>query len=579
MSRDFLRKLFKSIKPLKRRMHLNNAIYLLSVAFLSASGIGLIIAAAALITPIPFAEKTILTAASVIMAAGVPGALLSRPRSLKCLKMADSLGLKERLITAWQFRERKDSVYEVQRQDALNEAGRFDFKSHYPIKAPIREIVASIVIAVVTVSLLLTGSPARLQAKTIEEVIEENRKQAEHFEEIKEGLKDEKELTEEQKQALEEQLNKLIEQLREAKSEEDAIKALSKTNHQLEELYKEQKMQELSQLEQALRGNPSTEGLAEAIKNKDANNLEEALERLKEELAGMNMGERQELAELLEETAESLGEADKESQALSELAAAIENASGEISDEDSIRIQEAASNLSEAIQNAMASTSEGSGSAGANAGGAIGKLMKSLNGAKRSIAYSAGSSGRFTAQGEQGEGEGQGSGEGEGEGQGSGSGEGQGQGQGSGSGEGQGSGSGEGEGQGQGSGSGEGEGQGGGSGAGGGSTNTDGGQGGQDGTGNGSKPSGEGGVREFESIYVPERLGGDGTGSSIPGAPGEGGSSQWYEASDVPVEKGAVVSYDKVLQQYKQEAFYHIDSVNIPPMMKDLVREYFTSLE
>ena len=80
-------------------------------------------------------------------------------------------------------------------------------------------------------------------------------------------------------------------------------------------------------------------------------------------------------------------------------------------------------------------------------------------------------------------------------------------------------------------------------------------------------------------VYVPERLGGDSEASIVEGNVSNSGNSIWYNARGVPLEKGYMVPYNEVLQYYKDEAATVIETYPIPPGMKEIVRDYFSSLE
>lgn len=84
---------------------------------------------------------------------------------------------------------------------------------------------------------------------------------------------------------------------------------------------------------------------------------------------------------------------------------------------------------------------------------------------------------------------------------------------------------------------------------------------------------------EYERIYVPERLGGEGNETALTGQKLESGSSTFSEADGAPVQKGAMVPWQEVLTQYREEAVQSMDSQEIPPGLKELVRDYFSSLE
>jgi hypothetical protein len=92
-----------------------------------------------------------------------------------------------------------------------------------------------------------------------------------------------------------------------------------------------------------------------------------------------------------------------------------------------------------------------------------------------------------------------------------------------------------------------------------------------------NNPDGEG-VEEFEAIYSPQRLGGE-------GGPGisletEDGNSPLVEGdfSENPTGQ-TTVPYNEVFSDYSDQASQALESDYIPLGMQDIVRDYFTSIE
>ena len=91
---------------------------------------------------------------------------------------------------------------------------------------------------------------------------------------------------------------------------------------------------------------------------------------------------------------------------------------------------------------------------------------------------------------------------------------------------------------------------------------------------------GDGGEAPYEPIYAPQRLGGsEGDTVTLPGSgdpTGEvTGQSGTTPGSDTPSQ----VPYSQVFAQYANAYRQAIDSGQVPPHMRDLIRQYFSSLE
>ena len=65
----------------------------------------------------------------------------------------------------------------------------------------------------------------------------------------------------------------------------------------------------------------------------------------------------------------------------------------------------------------------------------------------------------------------------------------------------------------------------------------------------------------------------------MPGQIGQGNSQQTPDNNTGVVESGNQVSYQQVIEQYNQMAHDAIDNSNIAPDLKDLVYNYFNTLE
>ena len=94
----------------------------------------------------------------------------------------------------------------------------------------------------------------------------------------------------------------------------------------------------------------------------------------------------------------------------------------------------------------------------------------------------------------------------------------------------------------------------------------------------GSQP-GDGGEREADPVYAPYRLGqGGGQEVVLPGS--ETGEGQTVGQGGLqPGENAASqVPYSEVYADYAADYYRAIESGQVPPALRDLVRQYFSSL-
>ena len=101
----------------------------------------------------------------------------------------------------------------------------------------------------------------------------------------------------------------------------------------------------------------------------------------------------------------------------------------------------------------------------------------------------------------------------------------------------------------------------------------------QNGSGIGKKDGSEGKTGEYEKIFTPQTLGGEGETSNLNGTKGSGGTTEQVITDKGQTVRGSSVPYNQVVGQYRDKAMESINTSDIPPGMKELVKDYFTSLE
>ncbi len=555
-----IRDIMKMLKPLRNRMHANSGLFRFLVCLCAGGVVGMLLAYTSLLIPVPFLVRSILLIYGISAAVGVIIASFSVPGTKVLIETADALGLKERLATAWQLQAEETVIARLQRNDTISTVASADFRRLYPIRLPAKLAIVLVACLVLTSISFIIPAYARESAEQIEKLQNVVEEQLEELKKVSEELKNSKDIEESELDKILEEAARLTEELKEARTEEEAMKALSRAENELEKL---DLQKQLSKLGEAMSQNDMTSGIGKAVKDENATELKQALEQLKQQLEKEEISP-EELAEMLKQVAEQL-----ENQ---ELAEKLMQAAEGLNSADTQEQAEALGNLGDALSEMMNSKASN------GIGQAVGQLSQAIQQAKSSVSQVDNNleAGGEYRPGESGQGTGQPSGLQASQGDGQSSGEGQGQGQGEG--QGQGAGQGQGQGAGQGQGQGQGQGESGGSGAGEGSTNKDPGYTGSEGSGGGRKP-GEGREEEFEKLYDPEHLGGDADPSYVSGEKHDGGHSGYSQTDQIPAEKGAILPYREVLNRYGSQSASYMEETEIPAAMKDIVREYFESLE
>lgn len=479
-------------------------------------------------------------------------------------RSGDALGLKERLTTAWELRDSASPEAALQRLDALQNIARLDTAASIRLRFDKRSLRLPAAALVVAIALgiwpsAMTGVVAarRAERATIRQ------EQAKIADSRKELAATTRPLSETEKQILA-ALQEAERKLAKAGSASKAVSELARVEQQLEGLKQPDKAStaSLKQMASALSESEAARPVAEALQQSDFQRAAEALSQLGRstnstsaastaaalDRASRTPGLDAQTAAALRAAAQSLAQAGQTAAAQGSGSEAAESA-----------LAEAQQSLNEAGEQLAAAGQAASGQA------SLASALNALAAARGNISASAATAGG-KLPGAVAAGDGQG-----GTGQPSGSGNGSGSGSGSGGG---GNGSG-----GSGSGTGSQPGQGAGGGAGQGSTNqaSSGGQMSQGGhsTGGGASDMQQG---EYERIYDPTRLGGDGQSTTLPGQSGQG-PSQYIDAPNVPGGSDVLLPYSEVLAGYSAEALQSLAGSSIPPALQSLVKDYFTSLE
>ncbi|NLG89280.1 MAG: hypothetical protein GX494_08755 [Clostridiaceae bacterium] len=525
----------RKLYSLKRKMHF--CIWLKALFFsLAAAGIlALLISVLSLFTVIPFVQIKLLYILAAGASLSVIAAVILTPRKKDVLIAADSLGLNERVITAWYLMNDTSPVAELQRRDMAAAVDAIDLKREFKADIRYRFLLAAAVLFCLAYAVSLFPGRVWRQTRLREALITEMKKQEKNIEEkLNEQKEKHPELTEEQLKELEEALERLKDEFKKAKTEEDALKALAQMENKMKELQSANPLKDISALIDAFSASPLTSGLADALSEDDKNLLEQELAKLMSDIE--QEGNMKELAEILEKVLENMPAGSMFAESVQELAMSAASEGSDASDV-ARSISEIIENIGEAAENGQ-SFAQASGEIG-NASRAARRAISSID---KSLAQAGGSQGG-TRSAENGQGNQSGEGSGGSKGQGS---------------------------KGQGSGSGQGAGEG--------STSEDAGYNEGDEPGGGRAP-GQRKEKEYERIYVPERLGGEGNESTLPGNKLESGSSTFTDAEGAPVQKGAMIPYRDVLTEYRQQAVQTMERQEIPAGLKTLIRDYFSSLE
>ena len=339
--------------------------------------------------------------------------------------------------------------------------------------------------------------------------------QLEKIERVKKEVAQTEEMTKEEKKLFAETVKTLEQRLKTAQTKKEAEDVVRQAQQEMMQLEKESVSEDLRRLAEALQEGSGMESLAQALEKGDGQTMERAIAKMQEMLSQMTAQEQAALAAQLAAAAAQMNDAQLR-QALEALQQAPEE-DGDL-----------ASALESLRQAALQQAQENSG------------LRSGLQKLNRSVGQSAVHIGRSHTNSSAGSGETEESDGGEGN-------------------------------NGSGNGAGEGE-----NGSGSGNAGTSAGNGG---IGTGTGGSGRGvGHAEPEKIYTRSAAEKGSYDAQLQGTDTQSGQTTVTQQRTMG-EAGESVPYDQVYQQYRNDAMRTLESSSVPYGMKELVSEYFSTLE
>lgn len=521
-------KIINVLKKIRRRVMLRKTIRNLSVGVCSALAAGILLGLLSRIVPVYRVYILWGYISAVILALSLLGLFAMIPGLSAIARMADSFGLKERVSTALELQNQTSEYKDPLLNDTVIHLEKLNYKEKMSLSPHKNILITILVLAIVFGVTAILPDPLKDKAQLAHELKEYKTEQKKKVDKTEEEVKKNAALTQEQKKELLDKLAELKKELKNVKDIKEVEKVLEKTAKKLELKIDKLKDQNLKNMAEKLAENKETKDLANALKSGKPEDIQKQLQELKEKLKNMDGAGKSSLQNALANASNSMSDGD--------LKDSLNALNSSISSGNENAINKSVDSVSGAVSDSLAQQ---------NMNEALAQAQNNIQGQQPANANA----------------QGQGQGSGQGQGQGSGQGSGQGQGSGSGSGSGQGSGAG-------------------GSGAGSGSGNRDGGVTpyGQGGIAN--KPPSAGKEKEYEKIFTPSRLGGQGETSMVNGkSNGNSGKSETSITSNSNASLGELKPYNQVVGEYSQKAMENVNSSSIPAGMEDIIKSYFSSLQ
>lgn len=516
--KDFI----KLLKPLKKKITVNNLIYRLLQTLSVGAAIDFIILVAAKFIFIP--NKIVIC--SVILALSVAvGLFLAlvkyKVTYYKAAEEGDKLGCEERLITAYEILKDSDKETLMENlavKDAVKIAKSCNPAAKYKITYPKK---LAVITAIMLAASCLTGFAPDAGIYVQTPITEQALKEAE---EVKKNINNDEKLSDSFKEEYNKILKNLNKNLKKAKDSKEAKKLINEAQKELKKL-ENKALEDKNNIKNIFSDLSKGNELSSAMDLNNSEALQKAMTELAKEISSMTDEELAKLAEQLSELAEKLND--------EELKKALEEAEEAAKEGDTDKLNETLSSVAESALNKSMSASSSvnrTASSLAKASDGTGKTATSTPNSDGNASSQAGTTGQSGN-------EGQGASDGQGETGGNGSGQG------------------EGNGQGEGAGS------------------------GNNGSGSGNGGNGRGfGHSEAEKVFTRNAENIAGEEQQLQSQQTDEGEVTYSETQSGGVN-GQSVPYDKVVVDYKNQALKETENGNIPYGMKEVIAEYFSGLE
>ncbi len=493
------------------------------------------------------------------LAAGLVVALWKRPSWAQTAACGDALGFKERFLTALELLQAKNAqpaaAQKLVIEDALEKAKTADFKKLFPIKPPKKTLLL--------LALFVTGAfvagflpSSRAEAIAKEQAFKEKAQaEAQAIEAATQEAK--KQVTDKKAKEIDAVMKQLLKDMKKAETEGEAIRQIQKAQESLKKMSNDSVAKDLKTLGEKLGEHSLTKGLGDALSKGDTQAIESNMRMAQSMLENADAEQREELAKKIAEAYKELADNPDLQQALMDMEAALSGA-------EFNNLNQAVESLTDAV-NQLAQENEDLRQALEGLNNSLSQSSQNMQG-QQGQSGQQGQQGQSGQQGQQGQ-QGQNGQQGQQGQQGQSGQQGQNGQQGQSGQQGQGGqnpsqgGQGQGQQPGQGNQPGPGIGQG-----------SQPGQGGQPSSGRGT------GHVANEPIYSRKAMGMTDTEFNIDGNENAGGQTQQQQVTGMGTV-GQTVPYQEVLGQYKNQELKALEDYDVPPGMKELVKDYFSTLE
>ncbi|MDE6949781.1 MAG: hypothetical protein K2P64_02535, partial [Lachnospiraceae bacterium] len=235
---DTRKYLLEQIRICRRKLNLAKLLDY-GALYAAAGGVaGIFFEFISLIRPFYYADAAAAGCFGAGLLAGICRGIVKRADMKQAAGKLDSFGLQERMLTAYENRDREDKISALQRQNAFDCFEQMKERIKIPIIPDKRRILALLVAAAAVIGMSFLPSEARNQADLRHQVKEQAKEEKEELEAFLEALEgvDMESLTEEQKAKLKELID-TMELSREELDRADSGESLAAATQRLDYKY------------------------------------------------------------------------------------------------------------------------------------------------------------------------------------------------------------------------------------------------------------------------------------------------------------------------------------------------------
>jgi hypothetical protein len=293
------------IRKIKFRIHRNIIFNYIIWGIIIALCCGSLVSIAALLVPLykVYVIAIKLTGAGVLIA--LAASLFRIPKDYKAAQIADSLGLKERAVTALELIEKEDNFSVLQKKDTLREFENLDYKGKLTFTINKKQVALFLIFILIIIgaNFIPTKAKEKAEVKYKFNIMQEEK--IADIEKIEKEIIKKSTLKEEEKRELLNNLSTLKQEIKDAKGVNDINNSLAKFQIKTDALKEKFNGDDINNLASGLSRNNYTNSLANAIEKGDKTAISQEIKNLPEALKNATEEEQKKVAQDFAETAKN----------------------------------------------------------------------------------------------------------------------------------------------------------------------------------------------------------------------------------------------------------------------------------